>query len=86
MLTALGVDVVPLNARMDETKPGPCCKMNSGPTRDRVSKIVHCAGRRRGHSIRCVGGEKIFLVDEQGNMLDDIITTAALMVETWRWA
>lgn len=78
MLTTLGVDVVPLNARMDETKLA-MLQNEFKANQERVSKIVHALGADVGIQFD-VGGEKIFLVDEQGTMLDDI-TTAALMVE-----
>ena len=78
ILNRLGVDVVPLNARMDETKltmPESEFKANQ----ERMGKIVFALGANLGIQID-VGGEKIYLTDEQGNMLDDI-TAAALMTE-----
>ncbi len=78
MLTKLGVDVVPLNARMDETKLA-MLQNEFKANQERVSKIVQALGADVGIQFD-VGGEKIFLVDEQGTMLDDI-TTAALIME-----
>jgi len=74
----LGVDVVPLNARMDETK----LAMLQGEFKDnqaKMGKIVRALDAQMGVQLD-VGGEKIFLVDEQGNVLDDI-TAAALLLE-----
>ncbi len=74
----LGVDVVPLNARMDETK----LAMLEGEFKDsqaKMGKIVHALGAQMGVQLD-VGGEKIFLVDEQGQVLDDT-TAAALLLE-----
>jgi mannose-1-phosphate guanylyltransferase/phosphomannomutase len=74
----LGVDVVPLNARVDETKLAmlqPEFKANQV----RMGKIVHALEAQLGVQLD-VGGEKIFLVDEQGNVIDDV-TAAALMME-----
>ena len=74
----LDVDVVPLNARMDETK----LAMLQGEFKDnqaKMGKIVRALDAQMGVQLD-VGGEKVFLVDEQGNVLDDI-TTAALLLE-----
>lgn len=78
MLTGLEVDVVPLNARMAETKLA-MLQNEFKANQERVSKIVHALGADVGIQFD-VGGEKIFLVDEQGNMIDDT-TAALLMVE-----
>ena len=78
IMNRLGVDVVPLNARMDETKltmPESEFKANQ----ERMGKIVFALGANLGIQID-VGGEKIFLTDEHGTVLDDI-TAAALMTE-----
>lgn len=78
ILNTLGVDVLPLNARMDETKLA-MLQSEFKANQDRISKIVRALGADLGVQFD-VGGEKIFLVDEQGNMLDDTVA-AALMVE-----
>ncbi|MEZ4736945.1 MAG: sugar phosphate nucleotidyltransferase [Caldilineaceae bacterium] len=78
ILNRLGVDVLQLNARMDETKLA-MLQSEFKANQERVSKIVRALGADLGVQFD-VGGEKIFLVDEQGNTLDDV-TTAALMVE-----
>jgi mannose-1-phosphate guanylyltransferase/phosphomannomutase len=78
ILNSLGVDALQLNARMDETKLA-MLQSEFKANQERVSKIVRALGADLGVQFD-VGGEKIFLVDEQGNTLDDT-TTAALMVE-----
>ena len=78
ILNQLGVDALQVNARMDETKLA-MLQSEFKANQERMSKIVRALGADLGVQFD-VGGEKIFLVDEQGNMLDDI-TTAALMVE-----
>jgi mannose-1-phosphate guanylyltransferase/phosphomannomutase len=78
IFTKLGVDVVPLNARLNETKLA-MLQDEFRANREQVAKIVHALGADVGIQLD-VGGEKIFIIDEQGNMLDDI-TTAALMTE-----
>jgi mannose-1-phosphate guanylyltransferase/phosphomannomutase len=78
ILTKLGVDVVPLNARIDETK----LAMLQGEflaNQERVAKIVRALNADVGIQFD-VGGEKIFIVDEQGNVLNNNVT-AALMTE-----
>jgi len=78
ILNSLGVDVLPLNARMDETKLA-MLQSEFKANQERVSKIVRALGADLGVQFD-VGGEKIFLVDEQGNVLSDVVA-AALMVE-----
>lgn len=78
ILNDLGVDALQVNARMDETKLA-MLQSEFKSNQERVSKIVSALGADLGVQFD-VGGEKIFLVDEQGQMLDDI-KTAALMVE-----
>lgn len=78
ILTRLGVDVVPLNTRMDETK----LAMLEGEfktNQERVAKIVCALEANLGIQFD-VGGEKIFIVDDQGAVLSNT-TAAALMVE-----
>ncbi len=78
ILNEVSVDVVPLNARMDENKLAmlqPEFKANQA----RMGKIVQALAAHLGVQMD-VGGEKIFLVDEQGDVIDDI-TAAALMME-----
>ena len=78
ILNRLDVDVVPLNARMDETK---LAMLHEGflTNRQRTATIVHALDANLGVQLD-VGGEKLFVVDEQGQSLDDI-TAAELMVE-----
>ena len=65
IFNGLGVDVVPLNARMDETK----LAMLQGEFKDNQANAWARSStpwaRRLGVQLD-VGGEKIFLVDEQG--------------------
>ena len=78
ILIGLGVDVVPLNARMNESKLA-MLQSEFHANQERMAKIVQVLEADIGIQFD-VGGEKIFIVDEQGNLLDDI-TAAALMVE-----
>ena len=78
ILNTLGVDAVPLNARMDETKLA-MLQEEFNANRERVAKIVSVLQANMGIQLD-VGGEKFFLIDEQGQILDDV-TAAALMVE-----
>jgi mannose-1-phosphate guanylyltransferase/phosphomannomutase len=78
ILNQLGIDVVPLNARMDETKLAVLQdKFHSNLLQ--VSKIVRVLGADLGIQLD-VGGEKMFIVDEKGELLDDL-QSAALMAE-----
>lgn len=78
ILNQLGVDVVPLNARIDETKLA-MLQAEFKANQERMGKIVNALGAQLGVQLD-VGGEKIFLVDELGNVLDDV-TAAALLLE-----
>lgn len=78
ILNKLGVEVVPLNARMDETKLA-MLQYEFRANLERTAKIVGVLDADLGMQLD-VAGEKLFLVDEKGNILDDI-TAAALMVE-----
>jgi mannose-1-phosphate guanylyltransferase/phosphomannomutase len=78
ILNKLGVEVVPLNARMDETKLA-MLQYEFEANLARMAKIVGVLEADLGIQLD-VGGEKIFLVDETGRVLDDC-TAAALMLE-----
>jgi mannose-1-phosphate guanylyltransferase/phosphomannomutase len=78
ILTKMAVDVVPLNARMDESKLA-MLHAEFKANQERMGKIVQALGANLGVQLD-VGGEKIFLVDENGNVIDDI-TAAALIME-----
>lgn len=78
ILNKLGVDVVPLNARMDETKLA-MLQYEFRASLERTAKIVSVLDADLGLQLD-VAGEKLFIVDEKGNILNDI-TAAALMVE-----
>ena len=78
ILSRMKVDVVPLNARMDETKLA-MTEAEFRTNQERMGKIVLALGAHLGVQLD-VGGEKIYLVDELGNLIDDI-TAAALMID-----
>lgn len=78
ILSRMSVDVVPLNARMDETKLA-MAEAEFRTNQVRMGKIVEALGAHVGVQLD-VGGEKIYLVDETGNVIDDI-TAALLMME-----
>jgi mannose-1-phosphate guanylyltransferase/phosphomannomutase len=78
ILNQLGVEVVPLNARMEETKLA-MLQYEFRANLERTAKIVSVLDADLGLQLD-VAGEKLFVVDEKGNILDDI-TAAALMVE-----
>ena len=78
ILTQLDVDVVALNARMDENKLA-MLQTEFDNNRERMAKIVNVLGADLGIQFD-VGGEKIFIVDNRGAMLSDE-TAAALMME-----
>ena len=78
ILTRTGVDVVPLNARMDEGKLA-MLQSEFKANQERMGKIVQALGAHLGVQLD-VGGEKTFLVDEMGRIVDDV-TAAALMME-----
>jgi mannose-1-phosphate guanylyltransferase / phosphomannomutase len=78
LLTQLGVDVVPLNARKDETKLA-MLQDEFAANQDRIAKIVRALGANVGIQLD-VGGEKLFIIDEQGRLLDQV-TAAVLMTE-----
>jgi mannose-1-phosphate guanylyltransferase/phosphomannomutase len=75
---SLGVDVVALNSRMAESKLA-VLQEEFHTNQERMGVIVHALGSSLGIQVD-VGGEKIFVVDENGDLLDDA-TLAALMVE-----
>jgi mannose-1-phosphate guanylyltransferase/phosphomannomutase len=78
ILNKLGVEVVPLNARMDETKLA-MLQYEFRANLERTAKIVSVLDADLGFQLD-VAGEKLFIVDERGNILDDI-SAAALMIE-----
>jgi mannose-1-phosphate guanylyltransferase/phosphomannomutase len=78
ILNKLGVEVVPLNARMDETKLA-MLQYEFRANLERTAKIVSVLDADLGLQLD-VAGEKLFIVDENGQILDDI-TAAALMAE-----
>jgi mannose-1-phosphate guanylyltransferase/phosphomannomutase len=78
ILNKLGVEVVPLNARMDETKLA-MLQYEFRANLERTAKIVSVLDADLGLQLD-VAGEKLFIVDETGNILDDM-TAAALMTE-----
>ncbi|MEZ4708500.1 MAG: sugar phosphate nucleotidyltransferase [Caldilineaceae bacterium] len=78
ILTHLGVDVVPLNARVDEAKLA-ILQERFSENLKQMAHIVTAVGADLGFQLD-VGGEKLFLVDEKGQMIDDVVA-AELMFE-----
>jgi mannose-1-phosphate guanylyltransferase/phosphomannomutase len=78
ILNKLGVELVPLNARMDETKLA-MLQYEFRANLERTAKIVSVLDADLGLQLD-VAGEKIFIVDERGTILNDI-TAATLLVE-----
>ncbi len=78
IFTKLGVDVVALNSRTDETKLAVLHNEFRNNQR-RVGMIVQALNATVGIQID-VGGEKIFVVDERGEVIEDV-ALAALMME-----
>lgn len=78
ILNYLDIEVVPLNERIDESKLA-VLQDKFKANLVQSSKIVRAVGADLGIQLD-VGGEKMFVVDEQGAMLDNF-TAAALMLE-----
>jgi mannose-1-phosphate guanylyltransferase/phosphomannomutase len=78
IFTQLGVDVVPLNARTEESRLA-MLQHQFKDNQERVGKIVHAVDAQLGVQLD-VGGEKIFLVDETGHVVNDVMA-AAVMTE-----
>lgn len=78
VLNKLGVEVLPLNARREETKLA-MLQYEFRANLERTAKIVSVLDADLGMQLD-VAGEKLFLVDELGQILDDI-TAAALVME-----
>jgi mannose-1-phosphate guanylyltransferase/phosphomannomutase len=77
ILNKLGVEVVPLNARMEETKLA-MLQAEFHANLERIGKIVSVLDADLGMQLD-VAGEKLFLVDEQGQILDDKVAAATMM-------
>ena len=77
ILNRLDVDVLPLNARMDESQLA-VLQSEFKANQERMAKIVKALGADVGVQFD-VGGEKVFLVDEKGNILSDTIAAALLL-------
>lgn len=78
ILNYLDVEVVPLNERTDETKLA-VLEEKFKANLAQASQIVRAVGADLGVQLD-VGGEKLFVIDENGAMLDNF-TAAALMLE-----
>jgi mannose-1-phosphate guanylyltransferase / phosphomannomutase len=76
ILNELELDYLPLNAIMDESKLAVLRDQFNGHLR-RMAKIMSVLNANVGIKLD-VGGEKIFLVDEKGQILDN--TTASLLM------
>ena len=78
LLNRIGVDVLPLNAIIDETKLA-ILRDRFQSDLQRMSKIMSVLAAHVGVKLD-VGGEKIFIVDERGQVLDNL-TASLLMTE-----
>jgi mannose-1-phosphate guanylyltransferase/phosphomannomutase len=76
LLSALDVDVVPLNANLDESKLS-VLREEFEAGLEQLSKIVGALSTDLGVRLD-VGGEKVFLVDDRGRRLPDSVACAAL--------
>ncbi len=76
ILEQLGVDAVPLNARIHPDKMAVLPEEFSAGLRQ-MATIVQALGRDLGVQLD-VGGEKIFVADERGTVLPDRVTAAAM--------
>jgi len=76
LLAALDVNVVPLNANLDESKMS-VLREEFEAGLEQLAKIVGVLGTDLGVRLD-VGGEKIFLVDERGRILPDTVACAAM--------
>ncbi len=77
IFSALGVDVIPINAHVDETK----IALQEGlqaQHQQQLGTIVRALGRDLGIQID-VGGEKLYLVDDQGRVLSPAQTALAII-------
>lgn len=78
ILRRIGVEVLPLNAIVDETKLA-ILRDRFQNDLQRMSKIMSVLAANVGVKLD-VGGEKIFVVDERGQVLDNL-TVSLLMAE-----
>ena len=78
IFNTLGVDVVALNSRTDESKLA-MLQDEFRANQLRLGKIVSALGANLGVQLD-VSGEKIFLIDDKGAIIDDVIA-AAMMTE-----
>ncbi len=76
ILEQLGVDVVPLNARIHPDKMSVLPEEFSASLRQ-MATIVQALGKDLGVQLD-VGGEKIFIADERGTVLTDRVAAAAM--------
>ncbi|MBI3943642.1 MAG: mannose-1-phosphate guanyltransferase [Chloroflexi bacterium] len=78
ILNELNCDVVGLDARMDENKMAILPEELDNSLRQ-LASITRAVGARLGVRLD-VGGEKVFVVDEQGHILSGLTTCALLMI------
>lgn len=78
LLIRIGVDVLPLNAIIDESKLA-ILRDQFQSDLQRMSKIMGALAANVGVKLD-VGGEKLFVVDERGQVLDNL-TVSLLMTE-----
>jgi mannose-1-phosphate guanylyltransferase/phosphomannomutase len=76
LLDNLRVDVVPLNANLDESRMS-MLRQEFEAELEQLGKIVGALGTDLGVRLD-VGGEKIFLVDDRGRLLSDAVGCAAI--------
>ena len=81
ILNALGVNQIPLNARIDESKMS-VLPQELDEALAQLAVITGSLGVDLGVRLD-VGGEKIFLVDEQGTLLDQRVSSLILARLMW---
>ena len=76
LLSALNVDVVALNANLDESKMS-VLREEFEAGLEQLSKIVDVLGTDLGVRLD-VGGEKVFLTDDRGQRLSDVLACVVM--------
>ena len=76
LLSALNVDVVALNANLDESKMS-VLREEFEVGLEQLSKIVNVLGTDLGVRLD-VGGEKVFLTDDRGQRLSDVLACVVM--------
>jgi mannose-1-phosphate guanylyltransferase/phosphomannomutase len=82
LLDTLGIDTIAINAHLDETRMSiPRAELSEGL--DRLTRIAQAVGADLGARLD-VGGEKLFVVDDSGRLLNDSQLAAVLAHMIWR--